>query len=176
LSITLPSVVRLSLVLTKAGPLPGFTCWNSTILKIVPSTSMCVPFLNWLVEIMLLGEASDGLSATLPWEDRAAADQGDLMDQTGMERLAAEHGRKVVRGDMDGVMADIAEELRAKGTGVSDRMPRPTTEANVLSVDVRGAQAICEIRYSGADKSVTLRSRWEERDGKPVIVELAATD
>src|SRR3954451_15848241 len=49
---TLPSVVRLSLVRTKAGPLPGLTCWNSTILKIVPSTSMWVPFLNWLVEII----------------------------------------------------------------------------------------------------------------------------
>jgi hypothetical protein len=29
--------------------LPGLTCWNSTILKIVPSTSMWLPFLNWLV-------------------------------------------------------------------------------------------------------------------------------
>ena len=52
LSITLPSVVRLSLVRTNAGPLPGLTCWNSTILKIVPSTSMWVPFLNWLVLII----------------------------------------------------------------------------------------------------------------------------
>src|SRR3954452_14939022 len=49
---TLPSVVRLSLVRTNAGPLPGLTCWNSTILKIVPSTSMWVPFLNWFVLII----------------------------------------------------------------------------------------------------------------------------
>src|SRR4051794_16229791 len=52
LSITLPSAVRRSLVRTNAPPLPGFTCWNSRILKTVPSTSMWVPFLNWLVEIM----------------------------------------------------------------------------------------------------------------------------
>src|SRR5829696_3024963 len=51
LSMTLPSVVRLSFVRTKAPPLPGFTCWNSTTLKIVPSTSMWIPFLNWLVLI-----------------------------------------------------------------------------------------------------------------------------
>src|SRR3954462_5026279 len=50
-SITAPSVARLSLVRTNAPPLPGFTCWNSTILKTVPSTSMWVPFLNWLVLI-----------------------------------------------------------------------------------------------------------------------------
>src|SRR5919202_1755764 len=51
LSMTAPSVVRLSLVRTNAPPLPGLTCWNSTILKTVPSTSIWVPFLNWLVLI-----------------------------------------------------------------------------------------------------------------------------
>jgi hypothetical protein len=28
------------------------TCWKSRILKMVPSTSMWLPFLNWLVEMM----------------------------------------------------------------------------------------------------------------------------
>src|SRR3954454_19983263 len=51
LSITEPSSIRRSLVRTKAPPLPGFTCWKSMILKIVPSISMWDPFLNWLVEI-----------------------------------------------------------------------------------------------------------------------------
>ena len=54
-SITLPSLVRRSLVRTKAPPLPGLTCWNSMILKTVPSTSMWLPFLNWFVEIMCGG-------------------------------------------------------------------------------------------------------------------------
>src|SRR4051812_3033594 len=51
-SITLPSEARRSFVRTNAPPLPGLTCWNSRTLKIVPSTSMWLPFLNWLVEIM----------------------------------------------------------------------------------------------------------------------------
>ena len=51
-SITAPSLVRRSFVRTNAPPLPGLTCWNSRILKTVPSTSMWLPFLNWLVEIM----------------------------------------------------------------------------------------------------------------------------
>src|SRR6185436_4282095 len=55
LSMTAPSPERLSLVRTNAPPLPGFTCWNSTILKTVPSTSMWAPFLNWLVLIMRVG-------------------------------------------------------------------------------------------------------------------------
>src|ERR687898_710370 len=55
LSITAPSSARFSFVRTNAPPLPGFTCWNSTILKTLPSTSMWVPFLNWLVLIMRQG-------------------------------------------------------------------------------------------------------------------------
>src|SRR5215218_5966261 len=50
-SITAPSAARRSFVRTNAPPLPGLTCWNSRILKIVPSTSMWLPFLNWFVEI-----------------------------------------------------------------------------------------------------------------------------
>src|SRR3954447_9067692 len=48
---TAPSLARRSFVRTNAPPLPGLTCWNSRILKMVPSTSMWLPFLNWLVEI-----------------------------------------------------------------------------------------------------------------------------
>src|SRR5262245_21294046 len=49
-SMTAPDSKAFRRVRTKAPPLPGFTCWNSTIRKTVPATSMCMPFLNWLVE------------------------------------------------------------------------------------------------------------------------------
>src|SRR6476646_3287080 len=49
-SMTAPLSNAFSFVRTNAPPLPGFTCWNSTIRKTVPSTSMCMPFLNWLVD------------------------------------------------------------------------------------------------------------------------------
>src|SRR5438105_10072061 len=48
-STTAPDSSAFSFVRTKAPPLPGFTCWNSTIRHTEPSTSMCIPFLNWLV-------------------------------------------------------------------------------------------------------------------------------
>src|SRR5947209_7704638 len=59
-SMTLPSEARRSLVRTNAPPLPGLTCWNSTILKTVPSTSMWLPLRNWLVEIMFGGQCRTG--------------------------------------------------------------------------------------------------------------------
>src|SRR3954452_23813151 len=62
-SITAPSEARRSLERTNAPPLPGLTCWNSRILKTVPSTSMWLPFLNWLVEITPLQASGAGAVA-----------------------------------------------------------------------------------------------------------------
>src|SRR5712691_7491331 len=42
-SITAPVLTLRSLVRTNAPPLPGFTCWNSTIWKSVPSRSRVMP-------------------------------------------------------------------------------------------------------------------------------------
>src|SRR4051812_33763631 len=98
---TLPSVVRLSLVRTKAPPLPGFTCWNSTILKTTPSTSMWVLFLNWLVVIMSPAEASGAIArraqpAGPPVAYYEAANRGGRMAvKVGLYvRLEAAEGRE----------------------------------------------------------------------------------
>src|SRR3954447_12613422 len=71
---TLPSLARRSFVRTNAPPLPGLTCWNSRILKTVPSTSMWLPFLNWLVDIEVISsflepdlDVVDESPAGRPW-------------------------------------------------------------------------------------------------------------
>src|SRR5829696_1623937 len=52
-SSTAPLSIFLSRVLTNAPPLPGLTCWKCRIVKRLPSTLIAVPFLNWLVDIMI---------------------------------------------------------------------------------------------------------------------------
>src|SRR2546421_7155530 len=49
LSTTLPDSTCLSLVRTNAGPLPGFTCWNSTTDHSWPSRFSTRPFFRSLV-------------------------------------------------------------------------------------------------------------------------------
>ena len=46
LSSTLPVLMLRTLVRTKAPPLPGFTCWDSTIVYGSPSISIAMPLLN----------------------------------------------------------------------------------------------------------------------------------
>src|SRR5918995_835229 len=50
LSTTAPVSSAFIFVRTKAPPLPGLTCWNSTMRQTEPSCSTCMPFRNWFVE------------------------------------------------------------------------------------------------------------------------------
>ena len=50
LSTTLPDITFFSLVCTKAGPLPGLTCWNSTTDHSWPSRLSTRPFFRSLVD------------------------------------------------------------------------------------------------------------------------------
>src|ERR1700728_50723 len=49
LSTTFPDITFFSLVRTKAGPLPGLTCWNSTTFHSCPSRFSVMPFFRSLV-------------------------------------------------------------------------------------------------------------------------------
>src|ERR1700685_1949963 len=52
-STTLPDMMFFSLVRTKAGPLPGLTCWNSTTLHRLPSRFSVMPFFRSVVVVTL---------------------------------------------------------------------------------------------------------------------------
>jgi hypothetical protein len=92
------------------------------------------------------------------------------MDEAQTRDYIEQHAEGVVRGDMDGILADFSEELRPGAPQiVNEVLPQPVTSAEVLSVDVGDAEAVAMIRYSG-DGELTVRSRWQERAGRPVIV------
>src|SRR3954471_18114340 len=65
LSTTLPERTLFSFVRTKAGPLPGLTCWNSTTDQSWPPSSLStMPFLRSFVEATVA--ESPGLTWTTP--------------------------------------------------------------------------------------------------------------
>src|SRR3712207_3009413 len=108
-SITAPSLARRSFVRTNAPPLPGLTCWNSTTLKIVPSTSMWLPFLNWFVLIIRAGRLARTPERELPPVDD---DAGVLVEGLAGEREPRLRddpgaGRAVERGVRDEAL-DVA--------------------------------------------------------------------
>src|SRR6266508_1527529 len=72
LSTTAPVFTFRSLVRTKAPPFPGFTCWNSTTWKSMPSRSRVMPFFRSFVET-LIGLELDQLAGREAQHPRAVS-------------------------------------------------------------------------------------------------------
>jgi hypothetical protein len=92
------------------------------------------------------------------------------MDDAKTRDHIQQHADAVVRGDMDAVVADFSEDLRPQVPQIAQSLPQPVTSAEVLSVEVADAESVAMIRYSGDTSAVTIRSRWRDVGGRPVIV------
>ncbi len=92
------------------------------------------------------------------------------MDETTIRDHVQAHAEAVVRGDMDAVMADFAAALRPQVPEIARGLPRPVTEAEVLSVEIGDPVSVGMIRYSNTSEGVTIRSEWQDEGGRPVIV------
>jgi len=92
------------------------------------------------------------------------------MDEAKMRDHAREHAQIVVRGDLDALMKDFAEEMRPQVPQLAQGLPQPVKAAEVLGVEMGDSESVALIRYSGDSGEVTIRSRWQEIDGRPVIV------
>lgn len=93
------------------------------------------------------------------------------MDEARVREYAERHGKSVERGDMAAVASDLIEDLHPQLPVIGQILPNPCDKAEVLSVEPAEDHAVVHIRYTGADKDVTIRSRWEERGGTPMIVD-----
>lgn len=93
------------------------------------------------------------------------------MDDQQTRDHIKQHADAVVRGDMDAVVADFSEDLRPEVPQIAQALPQPVTGAHVLSVDVGDTESVAMICYSGDAGDVTIRSRWQDEGGRPVIVQ-----
>jgi hypothetical protein len=92
------------------------------------------------------------------------------MDEAKTRSHIQEHADAVVRGDMEAVIGDFAEELRPQVPELGRSLPQPVTAAEVLSVEIGDEESVALIHYSGETGDVTIRSNWREIGGRPQIV------
>jgi hypothetical protein len=92
------------------------------------------------------------------------------MDDQQTRDHVDQHADAVVRGDLEAVVADFTEGLRPAVPEIAKALPQPVTAAEVLSVDVGDTESVATIRYSGDTGDITIRSRWPDEGGRPVIV------
>src|SRR5580704_4705715 len=126
---TAPLRTFLSFVRTKAPPLPGLTCWNSTTLNRPSGRSRLMPFFRSLVETAMdvLCESGQGAGAVLGHHQRVldahAAVPGNIDtgldgdDEAGGEDSSAQlaDGRGLVDIEADAVPGAVLEALGPAG-------------------------------------------------------------
>jgi hypothetical protein len=95
-------------------------------------------------------------------DTRNSGAEGGAMDERQTRDHVQQHADAVARGDLDAAVADFCEELRPQAP--------QTTGAEVLSVEIGDSEAVAMISYSGDTGDSTLRSRWQDEAGRPVIV------
>jgi hypothetical protein len=104
-------------------------------------------------------------------DTRNSGAEGGAMDERQTRDHVQQHADAVARGDLDAAVADFCEELRPQAPQTAqDLLPLPCTGAEVLSVEIGDSEAVAMIRYSGDTGEATLRSRWQDEAGRPVIV------
>jgi hypothetical protein len=93
------------------------------------------------------------------------------MDEANARSHIEAHADAVARGDMEAVVADFSEELRPQVPELAPQLlPLPIKEAEVVSVEAGADETVARIHYIGESGEATLRSRWREIDGRPLIV------
>lgn len=98
------------------------------------------------------------------------------MDETTVRERAQAHGQAVVDRDFGRAGSDLTGNAEADAPDVMKQLPRPTTSAEVVSVETRGDEIVCHILYGGEGAETTVASTWRDVDGTPRIVELAVAD
>jgi hypothetical protein len=92
------------------------------------------------------------------------------VDEAQVRQHAEEHAKSVERGDLAAVTADFIPELHEAVPEIAKSLPNPVNTGEVLSVEDKDDHAVVRIRYTGSEDTVTIQTRWEDRDGRPLIV------
>ena len=98
------------------------------------------------------------------------------MDESTVRESAETHARATVERDYTVAASYLTDDAKANVGEIMKAMPRSLASADVLDVDVSDDAATCRIRYAGGEGATTVESRWQEVEGRPMIVALEVVE
>jgi hypothetical protein len=94
------------------------------------------------------------------------------VDEATVRQHAEAHGEAVVEGDLRRAGRDLDGDALVQAGEVMKQLPRTIRSADVESVETEGEACVVRTRYRGDEGEGVVESRWEEREGRPKIVEM----
>jgi len=95
------------------------------------------------------------------------------MDEQTVRTQAEAFGRALVDGDIDRAIGDLSPELRRNPGEVVALLPLPVSDVAVESIEHAGKAENVVLRLVGESAESSILTRWKERDGRAVIVEVS---
>jgi hypothetical protein len=93
------------------------------------------------------------------------------MNEEVVMKSAQAHAEATVAGDLKRAGSDLDRSAYGAAGEVMKQMPQDLRACEVTEVRADGGEFVASIRYDGTG-TVTVESRWAEREGRPVIVDL----
>jgi hypothetical protein len=95
------------------------------------------------------------------------------MDEQAVRQHAEAHCQALLAGDIERAAEQMSNELRSRLGQIVSMLPMPLTEATVESVDRTGSGFLAVLHLTGESTETRLETRWKDRDGHAVIVEVS---
>ena len=94
------------------------------------------------------------------------------MDEASVRASAQQHADATVAGDLKTAGSTLDKSAYGAAGEVMKKMPQKLSGCEITETRPEGDDYIAAIRYDGDGSSVTVESRWADRDGEPKIVDL----
>ncbi len=95
------------------------------------------------------------------------------MDEQTVREHADAFCEALVAGDIDRASEDLSEQLRANLGQLVAMLPMPLATATVQSLERTASGFRAVLHLVGESDETRLETRWKDRDGRPVIVEVS---
>jgi len=95
------------------------------------------------------------------------------MEEQAVRDHAQAHCDALLGGDIQRAARELSNELRSNLGRLVALLPMPLTRATVESVERTATGFRAVLQLTGESTDTRLETRWKERDGRPVIVEVS---
>jgi hypothetical protein len=95
------------------------------------------------------------------------------MDEQAVREHADAFCAALVGGDIERAAQEMSEQLRSNLGQLVAMLPMPLTAAAIESVDRGGSGVRVVLSLTGETAETRLETRWKEREGRPVVVEVS---
>lgn len=96
------------------------------------------------------------------------------MDEQAVRDAATQHAEATVAKDFKTAGATLTKPAMAQAGDVMKAMPGELSGCEIASVTSEGDEMVVAIVYKGSEGEKTVKSRWTEVEGRPMITDLQA--